>query len=165
TFGGRGEMMLQRILGSCLVLLAANQAFAAELRVTLVPELSDEKVWQFEVINDSVDMLDVVRLTATFYADGRRIWSAPVSLTPSLLRRGESGWVTLDARLVPKRSPLRIDWELTWNPHSVPVLPRFWKTERVASVEIRPASPSTGAAQGPDGQSPGPPLKDPTWRF
>jgi hypothetical protein len=158
-------MVLQRILGSFLVLLVVSQASAAELRVTLVPELSDERVWQFEVINDSVDILDVVRLTATFYANGRRIWSVPVMLTPSLLRRGEPGWVTLDARLVPKQAPLRIDWELTWNPHSVPVLPRFWKTERVASVEIRPAPPSTGAAQAPDGGSPGPKLRDPTWRF
>jgi hypothetical protein len=158
-------MALQRILGLCLVLLVSSQASAAELRVTLVPELSDERVWQFEVINDSVDVLDVVRLTATFYANGRRIWSAPAAITPSLLRRGEPGWVTLDARLVPKQTPLRIDWDLTWNPHSVPVLPQFWKTERVASVEIRPESPSSGAAQAPDGQRPGPTLRDPTWRF
>lgn len=158
-------MMLRKILGSLLVLLVASQASAAELRVTLVPDLSDEKVWQFEVINDSVDILDVVRLTATFYANGRRLWSAPVVLTPSLLRPGEPGWVALDARMVPKQSPLRIDWELTWNPHSVPVLPQFWKTEHVASLEIRPASPSTGAAQAPDKQSPEPELKDPTWRF
>ena len=157
--------MLRRILGWLLVLVTASQASAAELRVTLVPEVSDERVWQFEVINDSVDVLDVVRLTATFYAGGRRIWSAPAALTPSLLRRGEPGWVTLDARMVPKQMPLRIDWELTWNPHSVPVLPRHWKTERVASVEISPTPPSTGAAQSPDEQRPGPTLRDPTWRF
>lgn len=157
--------MLQRIVGSLLVLFVASQVSAAELRMTLIPEVSDENVWRFEVVNASVDSLDVVRLTATFYADGRRLWSQPVVLEPSLLRSGEAGWVTLNARSIPKRLPLRIDWELTWNPHSVPVLPRFWKTERAASIEIGPRSSSAGVAHPPDGQVPAPIPQEPTWRF
>lgn len=148
-----------------IILLVTGQASAALLRVTLIPELSDEKVWRLEVRNDSVDTLDVQRLTAIFLVDGRRLWSVPVTLTPSLLRRGESAWVTLDASLAPKRFPLRIDWELTWNPHGVRVLPQFWKTERVASIEVRRARPSMPAAQFP-----GPPAMRktpdiPLWRF
>jgi len=157
--------MLGWILGSLMVLLAASQVSAASLRVTLIPELSDDRVWRFEVMNDSVDLLDVQRLTAIFLIDGRRLWSQPVILTPSLLRPGEAGWVVLDAKLVPRRFPLRIDWELTWNPHSVPVLPRFWKTGRAASIELREAAPSTPASQAPRPRTPGPVPDAPVWRF
>ncbi len=37
---------------------------------------------------------------------------------------------------IPKVLPLRIDREATWNPHYVPVLPKGWAKERVASAEI-----------------------------
>jgi len=157
--------MLGWILGSLMVLLAASQVSAASLRVTLIPELSDDRVWRFEVMNDSVDLLDVQRLTAIFMMDGRRLWSQPVTITPSLLRPGEAGWVVLDAKLAPKRFPLRIDWELTWNPHSVPVLPRFWKTERAASIELRQVAPPTPASQAPGPRSPEPAPHAPVWRF
>lgn len=158
-------MKLSWLLAFVMILLAASQVSAAQFRVTLIPELSNERVWRLEVRNDSVDTLDVQRLTAIFLVDGRRLWSVPAMLMPSLLRRGETGWVTLDATLVPKRFPLQVDWELTWNPHAVPVLPQFWKTERVASIEIRQARPSVPAAQ-----SPGPPVPRktpdiPLWRF
>jgi hypothetical protein len=158
-------MICRYLLVPVLILLAAGQAPAALLRVRLIPELSDEKVWRLEVRNDSVDTLDVRRLTATFLADGRRLWSVPATLTPSLLRPGETGWVTLDASLPPKRFPLQIDWELTWNPHAVPVLPRFWKTERVASIEIRQAHPSMPAAQPPGLPAPRRTPGIPLWRF
>jgi len=148
-----------------MILLAATQASAARLQVHLIPELSDEKIWRLEVRNDSVESLDVQRLTATFRVDGRRLWSVPTTLTPSLLRPGETGWVTLDASLAPKRFPLQIDWELTWNPHGVPVLPRFWKTERVASIEIRQAPPSMPAAQSPGPPAPRKRPEIPLWRF
>jgi len=152
-------------VGPLLALLAASQVSAASLRVTLIPELSDEGVWRFEVVNDSVDLLDVQRLTAVFLVDGRRLWSQPATLTPPLLRPGEAGWVILDPRLVPKRFPLRIDWELTWNPHSVPVLPRFWKTERAASIELRQVTPSAPASRDPGPRIPEPPSHAPVWRF
>ena len=153
------------ILGATLLLLAGSQASAVALRVMLISDVSDERAWRFEVINDSVDILDVVRLNAIFYANGRRLWSETAMPTPAILRPGEAGWVVLDARMIPKHMPLRIDWELTWNPHSVPVLPSFWRTERAASVEIRPTSPSIGTSQPPDRQSPEPTPRDPTWRF
>lgn len=153
------------ILGATLLLLAGSQASAVSLRVMLISDVSDERAWRFEVINDSVDTLDVVRLTAVFYADGRRLWSESAMPSPALLRPGEAGWIILDARSIPKQTPLRIDWELTWNPHSVPVLPSFWRTERAASVEIRPKSQSTGTSHPPDRGSPEPTLRDPTWRF
>ncbi|HSB71482.1 MAG TPA: hypothetical protein VLT62_19310 [Candidatus Methylomirabilis sp.] len=158
-------MIRRWVLGGLLLLAAASQASAASLRVMLVSEVSDEKAWRFEVVNDSVDILDVVRLNAVFYADGRRLWSETAMPTPALLRPGETGWVILNARMIPKHMPLRIDWELTWNPYSVPVLPRFWRTERAASVEVRPTSPSTETSQAPDSRSPEPAPRDPTWRF
>lgn len=158
-------MRLWWILVALIILLATSQVSAALLRVKLIWELSDEQVWRLEVINASVDMLDVKRVTATFYADNRRLWSLPTTLTPSLLRPGEAGWITLDARLVPKQFPLRIDWEVTWNPHTVPVLPRFWQTERVASIEIQLESPSAPVVRRPTPQSPKaiPPV--PLWRL
>jgi hypothetical protein len=153
------------LLVPALVLLAAGQASAALLRVHLIPELSDEKVWRLEVRNDSVDALDVQRLTAIFLVDGRRLWSVPVTLTPSVLRRGESAWVTLDATLVPKRFPIQIDWEVTWNPHGVPVLPHFWKTERAASIEIHRRRSSVPAAPAPSRPAPRKTPELPLWRF
>jgi hypothetical protein len=153
------------LLVPMMILLAASQASAALLRVHLIPELSNEKTWRLEVRNDSVESLDVQRLTATFLVDDRRLWSVPATLTPSLLRPGETGWVTLDASLVPKRFPIQIDWEVTWNPHGVPVLPRFWKTERAASIEIRQTRPSVPAAQPPGRSAPRKTPDIPLWLF
>ena len=158
-------MVLQWVLGALVLLVAASPLSAATLRVRLIPEVSDEKVWRFEVANDSVDILDVQRLTAIFLTDGHRLWSQPAVLTPSLLRPGEAGWVTLDATLIPKQSPLRIDWEMTWTPHSVPVLPRLWRTERTASLEIQRVSPSTPASATPKPQTLRPIPDAPLWRF
>jgi hypothetical protein len=148
-----------------VALLIAGQGEAANLRVSLVTDLSDDQVWRFEVINDSVDALDVQQLTVTFLADGRRLWTVPVSLMPRLLQRGDSGWVVLDARQVPKVRPLQMIWDLTWNPHGVPVLHRFWKTERVASLELAPTPSSRGVMRSVEPQAPKPIPDAPTWRF
>jgi hypothetical protein len=138
-------MMRKWLLGSLLLLLTAAPASAYSLHVTLIPEVSDANTLRFEVTNASVDTLDVVRLTAIFYAGGRRLWAQPVSLNPSLLRSGESGWVSVDARMLPRQPSFRIDWELTWNPYYVPVLPKDWRTERADSIEISTAPPSADA--------------------
>jgi hypothetical protein len=158
-------MRLRWILGAVLVLLLAGHASAVALQVTLIPELSNDKVWRLEVINRSVDALEVQRLIAILLADGRRLWSQQVTLTPSLLRPGEAGWIAMAVARLPKRLPIQIDWELTWNPHPVPVLPRFWRTERVASIEIRPRSPSTPAAEAPAPRRPRTTPPSPLWRF
>ncbi len=118
------------------VILAGGEAEAANFRVNWVQELSNKAIWRFELINESVDALSVQQLTVTFYAGGKRFWSEPVSIFPSSLRPGESGWVTLDTSTIPKVLPLRIDWEATWSPYDVPVLPKYWNKELVASVEI-----------------------------
>jgi hypothetical protein len=125
------------VLGSLLIwLLASGSAEAANFRVNWVQELSSRAIWRFELINQSVDPLYIQQLTVTFYAEGRRFWSEPVAISPSSLRPGESGWVSLDTSTLPKVLPLRIDWEATWNPYYVPVLPKYWNKELVASVEI-----------------------------
>ncbi len=108
--------------------------------------MSTPSVWRFEVVNASVGTLDIIRLTAVFFAGGHRLWGEPVVPTPtSVLRPGEAAWVSLDVSRIPKQSPVRIDWELTWNPYSVPVLPRFLRTERAASLVIAPPASPPGA--------------------
>ncbi len=72
-------------------LLASSPAHAAKFRVNWVQELSNDAVWRFELINGSVDTLDVQQITVTFYAEDRRLWSLPVAISPSFLRREESG--------------------------------------------------------------------------
>ncbi len=125
-----------KILVVLVLLSAASPAAAANFRVNWAQELSTNSLWRFELINESVDTLKVQQLTVTFYGMGRRFWSQQVSLSPSYLRPGESGWVTLDTSTLPKVLPLRIDWEATWNPYDVPVLQKYWNKELVASVEI-----------------------------
>ena len=143
--------MRRWLLGSLLLLLStASPASAYSLRVTLIPEVSDANVLRFEVLNTSVDTLDIIRLTAIFSADGRRLWAQPLSLNPALLRPGESGWVSVDARMVPRLPSLHIDWVVTCNPYDVPVLPDDWHTERAGSTDITLAPPPTGAAPSGD---------------
>lgn len=139
--------MVKRILGTAVLLLALPAAGSpATLQVTLIPQVSDAHLWRFEVINDSVDTLDVIRLVATFSVGGQRLWSQPVYLNPSLLRPGEAGWITLDPRFVPNQRVVDIDWDLTWNPHRVPVVESAWRTERVASSEVERGVPSASVA-------------------
>jgi hypothetical protein len=159
------DMARRWLPGLIVVLLITNQSEAANLRVSLIQELSDDNVWRFEIINDSVDTLDVQQLTVTFLADGRRLWTIPVALTPRWLQRGDSGWVMLDARQVPKVRPLQMIWELTWNPHGVPVLHRFWRTERVASLELAPPPAPRGVMRPAEPETPAPLREAPTWRF
>ncbi len=153
------------ILGLIAPLLFASQGEAANLSVRLIQELSDNQVWRFEVTNESVGALDVQQLTVTFLADGRRLWAVPVTLTPRLLQRGESGWVMLEARYVPKVRPLQMNWDLTWNPHGVPVLHQFWQTERVASLELEPAPASRGIISRTEPSAPEALREAPTRQF
>jgi len=129
-------------------LLVGGTATAANFRVNWVQELSSPALWRFELINESVDPLTVEQLTVTFYGpDGRRLWAFPVAISPAYLRSGDSGWVTLDVGALPPVRPLRIDWEATWNPNYVPVLPKYWSRELVASVEIdAPEAPDSSSA-------------------
>jgi len=158
--------MRQRCVPLLIVgLLLTSQAEAANLRVGLVSELSDDLVWRFELVNDSVDTLDIQQLRVTFLANGRRLWAVSPTLTPRLLQRGDSAWVSLDAREIPKVRPLEMIWEITWNPHGVPVLPRFWRTERVAHLEIVPPSAARGATRPPEPQAPRWWPEVPTWSF
>ena len=131
-----GRNWLFGLLVICVYVCAGPPAFAANFRVNWAQELSTKSLWRFELINESVDTLNVQQLTVTFYGEGRRFWSEPVLLSPSYLRPGESGWVTLDTNTLPKVLPLRIDWEATWNPYDVPTLQKYWNKELVASVEI-----------------------------
>jgi hypothetical protein len=143
----RWKNLLNWMLGTLVLLAAAGPASARTLRVQLLPLVSTAKVWRFEVVNASVHALDVLQLTAVFSADGHRLWAEPVVLTPSsILRPGQAGWVSVDVSRIPRRTPVRIDWELTWNPYPVPVLSRYWRTERAASLEIIPPA-STGGGQ------------------
>ncbi len=132
--------------------LGAGLVYATNFQVNWVQELSSRAVWRFELINASVDTVDVQQLTVTFYAEGRRLWSLPVAISPSYLRPGESGWVTLDTSTIPKVLPLRLDWEATWNPYYVPTLSKYWKKELVASVEI-----DTNGLEGQSGPALSPP--------
>ncbi len=133
-------MKLRWLLPPLLVLMAATPALAIELRVTPIPQLSTQGVWRFEVVNNSVDTLRIEKLTAVFSAGGHRLWSQQVGIIPSQVRPGETAMVALDAAMVPRVRPLRIDWVLTWNPYDVPVLSRYWTRSRVASTEIAPPS-------------------------
>jgi len=132
----RGGKWLVGLFAICVWVGAGGPAEAANFQVNWVQELSTRSLWRFELINESVDTINVQQLSVTFYRCGRRLWSEPVSISPSDLRPGESGWVTLDTSTLPKVLPLRIDWEATWNPYDVPVLQKYWSRELVASVEI-----------------------------
>ncbi len=153
------------LVGLIATLCLAGQSEAANLSVRLIQEVSNDQVWQFEVVNASVDALDVQQLTVTFLADGHRLWAVPVALAPRILQPGESGWVTLETRYVPRVRPLQMNWDLTWNPHGVPVLHQFWRTERVASLELEPAPGPSGAVSRAAPPVPESPLEAPTRRF
>ncbi len=144
----RPKTILRWILGTLFLLAAGNPAFAATLDVRLIPELSTPDVWRFEVVNASVGALDIVRLTAIFSAGGHRLWGEPVVLSTSVLQPGQSAWASLDVSQIPRRSPVRIDWEMTWNPRSVPVLPQSLRTEQVASILVGPTDSTAGVVQG-----------------
>ncbi len=151
------KVVLHWVLGGLFLLGAAASAAAgpattAAIQVQFLPTMSTPSVWRFEVVNASVRTLDIVRLTVFFFAGGHRLWGEPVVPTPtSVLQPGEAAWASVDVSRIPKQSPLRIDWELTWNPYSVPVLPRFLRTERAASLVIAPPASPPGAlgAYGP----------------
>ena len=162
--------MRRAFFGSLLLLCAASSASAYSIHVTLIPEVSDTKVLRFEVLNTSVDTLDVIRLTAVLSSGGRRLWAQPVSLNPALLRPGESGWVSMDARMLPKLPSFHIDWMLTWNPYYVPVVPGNWRTEYADSTDFSTAPPPTGPAPSatPPPAAPSPtvePIEAPRWTF
>ncbi len=141
------KMTLQWTLGLLILLAAGDPAFAATLDVRLIPELSNSKVWRFEVVNASVDPLDIVRLTAVFTSGGHRLWGEPVVPSASFLQPGQAAWVSLDVSQIPRRSPVRIDWEMTWNPYSVPVLSKFLRTEQVASLVVGPTDSTAGVTE------------------